>query len=128
MRWQRRVRCWRKAHRLTGLSPLITTRPSGTSTRSTSRSVACGSRLCSSVWGSKMRSRLLSAKGSATESVSRASRRRGSGPGTALVDGGVVARAPGSMAMPSSPSASHWCGMRLARKPSSMGMPICSPW
>ena len=35
---------WRRPHRLAGLKPTTTTRPSGTSTRSTSRRVRCGSR------------------------------------------------------------------------------------
>ncbi len=47
-RWPAR---WRRPHRLAGLKPAITTRPSGTSTRSTSRSVRCGSRASSSACG-----------------------------------------------------------------------------
>ena len=61
-----------KPHRLAGFNPQITTRPSGTSTRSTSRSVACGSVLNSSVWGSKTKSRLAAANGKAEKSHSTA--------------------------------------------------------
>ena len=45
--WRKRPRRWRRPHRLVGLNPSMTTRPSGTSTRSTSRSVWWASRASS---------------------------------------------------------------------------------
>ena len=94
------ARRWRMPHRLAGLSPQMTTRPSGTSTRSTSRSVACGSGLSSSVCGSTTRSRLLAENGSAAKSVTsaRCARQRAG-----------------------RDSASQRCGMRLARRPVDLG-------
>mgnify|MGYP006995908302 CR=1 FL=1 len=60
---QRSVRAidrrWRMAHRLRGLRPEIITRPSGRSTRSTSRNAPCGCALCSSVWGNTTKSNVL---------------------------------------------------------------------
>jgi hypothetical protein len=80
----------------------MTTRPSGTNTRSTSRKVACGSALNSSVCGSTTRSRLASGNGSAAKSVTSAA--------------GPAAREPEDVA-------SHWCGMRLVRSAGQLGQP-----
>ena len=99
----------------------MATLPSCTSTRCTSRSVACGSGLSSSVCGSTTRSRLASAKGSAALSVTRAMRRGSppSGGGGAAAGAGPV----GGVV-----SASQRCGMRLAASASMSGRPICSAW
>ena len=51
---------------LHGLKPEITTRPSGTRTRSTSRSTLCGSAVHSKAWGSTSRSTLCDSNGSAS--------------------------------------------------------------
>ena len=56
----------RAPHMLHGLKPEITTRPSGTRTRSTSRSTLCGSAVHSKAWGNTSRSTLCDSNGSAS--------------------------------------------------------------
>jgi len=65
---QKCTRLCAKPHRLEGLKPLITTRPSGTRMRSTSRKVAWGSGLSSRVCGSVTRSMVEDSNGNAHKS------------------------------------------------------------
>ena len=90
-RWRRkRPSFWRAPQRLAGLKPTMITRPSGTSTRSTSRSARCGSRASSSACGRTTRSRLAASNGKA----SKWQRRLGSG------DDGTSARCAGRRSTP----------------------------
>ncbi len=76
IRWRRkRPSFWRAPQRLAGLKPTMITRPSGTSTRSTSRSARCGSRASSSACGSTTRSRLAASNGKASKWQRRLGRR-----------------------------------------------------
>src|SRR5664280_106605 len=111
---RRRPRRCRVPQRLAGLKPMMRTRPSGTSTRSTSRKVRCGSRASSSACGRTTRSRLAASKGKAWKSQRS--------------DGAMAARSGSTGSSDDASTASQRCGMRVARRASSSGKPSCRAW